>query len=280
MPRLVDTLPTPAHVRPMKLIVLNPSRNATLGTYIALKQLGFRPYHLAETSAAGGWAFRVLEDAAKADLRHDGQPYGREEFDKLLWDYDCITELPFLMLRSILKAYPDAKFLLVERNPEKWAKSYLATVGRASLVFDNFPMSVFQYFDAWAYYTHRLGRVMSGYYTNELGASEKGRRALIENYKEYIADVKRLVPPDKLKVVRLEDGYGWNELCPCLGVPIPDTPWPFFNTQDEFKSSVGPMVRRAMIKGMFGVVIITSATAVGLWYAGPYIRRALLNWLA
>ncbi|KAK7752054.1 hypothetical protein SLS62_006019 [Diatrype stigma] len=43
------------------------------------------------------------------------KPYTRKDFDKWYADYDIIVEMPFFMLQSTLSAYPDARFLLVER---------------------------------------------------------------------------------------------------------------------------------------------------------------------
>ncbi|KAI1823871.1 P-loop containing nucleoside triphosphate hydrolase protein [Xylaria intraflava] len=267
MPREIDTIPTPVFVKPMKLIVLSASRTGTYGIYQALQQIGFKPYHLAEVTEIGASAFRIMIDGAKAELLHDGKRYGREEFDKTFAGYDVVIEIPFFMLRSIVKAYPDAKFLLTERDPEKWAKSYLNTLAMASNAFNQLPMSVFKYFDGFAFYMNRLGNVMTNYYTNNLGTSDEARQALIENYKDYIADVKHLVPPEQLKVCKLEDGFGWNELCPYLGVPIPDLPWPSQHNTEQFKVVIEPRMRKAIFKGMLGVATIVGVAAVGAWYA-------------
>ncbi|KAI0117798.1 hypothetical protein GGR51DRAFT_555082 [Nemania sp. FL0031] len=205
-----------------------------------------------------------MADGMKAELFHEGMPYGREEFDKWFADYDVIIEMPFFMLRSTLKAYPDAKFLLTERDPEKWAKSFMNTAGLAITNIKRLPMSVFRRFDGFASHMHMFGGMLLDYNTNGFGVSEQGRQALIENYKTYIADVKRLVPPKQLKVFKLEDGFGWNELCPCLGVPIPDTPWPALNTPEEFHLIVKPKMQKAVAKGIAGVSTIIAVVAIAL----------------
>jgi hypothetical protein len=91
--------------------------------------------------------------------------------------------MPYFMLRSILKAYPDAKFLLTERDPEKWAKSYFNTIGVANTQFHQLPMSVFRYFDSFTSIMATFGGRMLDYCTNGYGLSDEGREALIENYK-------------------------------------------------------------------------------------------------
>ncbi|KAI8628236.1 hypothetical protein F5Y19DRAFT_476646 [Xylariaceae sp. FL1651] len=265
MSRYIDTLPTPTYVKPKKLVVLSASRSGTLGIYQALKQLGYKPYHMAEVLITGVPAIKILMDGMVAEMFHEGKPYGRAEFDKWFADYDVITEIPFYMLRSVLKAYPDAKFLLTERNPEKWAKSFENTVGITEQRMNTLPMSMLNYFDGRASHLGFFNRRMVDYNTNGFGVSDKGREALIENYKAYIADVKRLVPPEQLTVCKLEDGFGWKELCPCLGVPIPDTPWPSLNTTEEFHSVSAPMHQRVVKKGIIRVTTIIAIAAVGLW---------------
>ncbi|KAI3338730.1 P-loop containing nucleoside triphosphate hydrolase protein [Ustulina deusta] len=276
MPHEIDAIPAPAHVKQMKLIVLSAPRTGTHALYEAFIGLGYKPYHMAEVVASGAPAIRIMTDAMRAELFHEGTPYGRQEFDKWFADYDVIIGMPFLMLRSVLKAYPDAKFLLTERDPEKWAKSFLNSIGMASARFSHLPMSVFKHFDSFASSMGIFAGRLLNYWTNGLGVSDNGRQALVENYKAYIADVKRFAPPKQLKVFKLEDGFGWNELCSYLGIPIPDIPWPSLNTPEEFHSLAGPKIQTAISKGIAGVTTITAIVAVVIWYG----RKSLWPLLA
>ncbi|KAK5625848.1 hypothetical protein RRF57_001564 [Xylaria bambusicola] len=206
MVRAIDALPTPAHVKPKKLIVLSAPRTGTHGLYEALKKLGHRPYHMVEVLGGGAPAIQIMTEAMNAKLFHEGTPYIRS-----LCDIDLlkiIIEMPFFMLRSILNAYPDAKFMLMERDPDKWAKSFFNSIGVASTRLSRLPMSIFKYFDSFIYSMDNFSTRMMIYWTNGFGVSDKGREALIENYSAYIAEVKRLVPPAQLKMFKLEDGFG------------------------------------------------------------------------
>ncbi|KAI4858568.1 hypothetical protein F4820DRAFT_227009 [Hypoxylon rubiginosum] len=267
MSRAIDAIPTPAHVTPKKLIVLSAPRTGTHGLYLALKVLGFKPYHMAEVLKTGSTAVQILNDGLVAEMFHKGKPYGREEFDKWFADYDVIIEMPFFMLHSTLKAYPDAKFLLTERDPNKWAKSFVNTIGRITTSFHRFPMVIFKYFDSFASSMSFMGTTVQRYYTNGYELTPEGQKQLAENYKTYIAEVKRLVPPERLKVCKLEDGFGWDEICPYLGVPIPDVKWPSLNTPEEFHEITGPKLQRAFMKGLISTTsIIAPVIAVGFWY--------------
>ncbi|KAI1172583.1 P-loop containing nucleoside triphosphate hydrolase protein [Nemania sp. FL0916] len=276
MTREIDTIPTPKNVKPKKLVVLSAPRTGTHGIYKALKQLGFKPYHMAEVMMSGLPGLRILSDAMNAELFHNGTPYGREEFDKWFANYDVIIEMPFFALHSMIKAYPDAQFLLTERDPEKWATSFINTAGMSHQRFNSLPMSLFKHFDGFASKMSKFGDRWVGHCTNGFYMSDEGRRALVENYKDYIAEVKRLVPPEQLKIFRLEDGFGWNELCPCVGVPVPDIPWPSLNTPEEFRAVTGPQFQKAARKGMAGVTTIVAIAAIGMWYG----RRSLMAMLS
>ncbi|KAI1103951.1 P-loop containing nucleoside triphosphate hydrolase protein [Jackrogersella minutella] len=270
MPRQIDTIPQPNHIKPKKLIVLSASRTGTFALYRALKQLGFKPLHMVEVLESGLTEFNILNDAIKAEMFHDGKPYGRAEFDKWWADYDVIIEVPFYMLHSTVKAYPDAKFLLTERDPEKWAKSFAHTVGWVVKRFSTFPLSIFKHFDSMAYNIAFLVETSLSYYSNGYGLSPIGQKCITENYIEYIAEVKRIVPPEQLKVCKLEDGFGWSEICPYLGVPIPDIEWPSRHTPEEFQAttdlSLGHM-QYAVTKRLVGTVsVVLPIVAVGLWY--------------
>ncbi|RYO78673.1 hypothetical protein DL766_004884 [Monosporascus sp. MC13-8B] len=218
MSRYIDTLPTPAHVEPKKLIVLSAPRTGTHGLYNALKLLGYKPYHMVEVLGAGPKAGRIMREGLEGEIGQR-KPYTRKEFDKWFADYDIIIEMPFFMLRSMLKAYPDAKFLLVQRSPEKWAKSYENTIGKVGIQSNRFPFAILKYFDGFLYELNMFSRHIDNLCTKGAGMTDDGRKALTEHYKEYIATVKRLVPPEQLKVITLEDGLGWEEICPYLGCP-------------------------------------------------------------
>ncbi|KAI0021296.1 hypothetical protein F4780DRAFT_778809 [Xylariomycetidae sp. FL0641] len=246
MTRRIDSIPTPSHAKPMKLVVLSAPRTGTLGLYLALKQLGFQPYHMWEVIDRGANEIRILKEGMLAETFHEGKPYGRAEFDKWLADYDVILEVPFYMLHSVVNSYPDAKFLLMERSPEKWAKSY----ENSTWYFSEFFVVMVKATNLWK----RLAKV---YWTSRL----------VENYQDYIDEVKRIVTAEQLKVCKLEDGFGWNELCPYIGVPIPDRPWPALHTPDEFQAHVAPKIKKSILKGLVGVTAtLAPLVAVGVWY--------------
>lgn len=73
-----------------------------------------------------------------------------------------------------------------------------------------------------------------------------------------IQTVKQILPKERTLVVRLEDGLGWEQICPFLGVPIPKEDYPKPNDPKMFeeisKTLLKPWVKAAMVRlGMFAV---------------------------
>jgi hypothetical protein len=55
------------------------------------------------------------------------------------------------MGKDLLEAYaadPDVKFILTERNPQKWAKSVNNSAGGVVAMAESFPMNILKHFDA------------------------------------------------------------------------------------------------------------------------------------
>ncbi|RYP58334.1 hypothetical protein DL770_010452 [Monosporascus sp. CRB-9-2] len=279
MSRYIDTLPTPAHVEPKKLIVLSAPRTGTHGLYNALKLLGYKPYHMVEVLGAGAKAARIMREGLEGEMGLR-KPYTRKEFDKWFADYDIIIEMPFFMLRSTLKAYPDAKFLLVQRSPEKWVKSFENTLGKVGARSQRFPLNMFKYFDGMMYELSTFSRHINNLCTKGAGMTDEGKENLAEHYKEYIATVKRLVPPEQLKVVTLEDGLGWEEICPYLGVPVPKgLDWPGRNVPEEFAAISGPVIQGAVRRAITSLTTIAvGIIAAGVWYRRTGGALPMLSW--
>jgi hypothetical protein len=56
---------------------------------------------------------------------------------------------------------------------------------------------------------------------------------LIESFNKHIETVKAVVPPERLLIYRVKQG--WQPLCRFLGLTIPDEPFPHANREQETK---------------------------------------------
>lgn len=79
---------------------------------------------------------------------------------------------------------------------------------------------------------------------------------------------KALVPKDNILVARLEDGFGWAQICPFFDVDVPSTPYPIGNAPAEFQALVNktlaPRIRNAGVLVLSAVVV--PVTGIGAWY--------------
>jgi len=79
--------------------------------------------------------------------------------------------------------------------------------------------------------------------------------------------VRKLVPPGQLLEVKLEDGLGWEQICPFIGEDIPDQPYPRANDPKEFERLIGeilkPAWRRTLVK--YATVLIP-VVGGAIWY--------------
>ncbi|HEY0739484.1 MAG TPA: sulfotransferase, partial [Herpetosiphonaceae bacterium] len=65
----------------------------------------------------------------------------------------------------------------------------------------------------------------------------------IEVFNRHNEEVQRVVPPERLLVYDVKQG--WEPLCAFLGVPVPDKPFPHLNDTAEFQQMVERRERKA-----------------------------------
>ena len=76
------------------------------------------------------------------------------------------------------------------------------------------------------------------YFSSNLGlfdAIDQGRSASKRFYKEWIEEVKRTVPKERLLIYNVEEG--WSPLCAFLDVPIPSSAFPYIDDTVELQKS-------------------------------------------
>lgn len=142
-----------------------------------------------------------------------------------------------------MKQYPDAKFILTVRDPDSWYKSVKNTVFQATQT---------KYDEATLPERMRKQRemvrlmVLDGAFADpdKFADEEKIKRMFVE----HIEWVKANIPADRLLIMNLGDG--WEKLCPFLGKPIPDAPYPKTNSTQDM-NQLHEMVKQAIKDGSF-----------------------------
>jgi hypothetical protein len=140
--------------------------------------------------------------------------------------YDAFTDNPYFTIwRQLAAAYPDAKFILTERDEDEWLNSCIR------------------------YYHGRRIRPMREWMFGEHAdpsASEASARVWLAAYQDHNRSIRDhfSTNPERLLVMNLMKGDGWEKLCPFLGVPPPRAPFPHAN-QTKAMTLVG-RVRRVI----------------------------------
>lgn len=95
--------------RPMQVLALGLSRCGTESLTLALEDLGYKGvYHGYETKGDECMVWTRLWDAKVAGLN-----FGLEDFDRLIGNYEAVTDAPANMFaKELIAAYPDAKVWL------------------------------------------------------------------------------------------------------------------------------------------------------------------------
>lgn len=201
----------------MRLIGAGHGRTGTRSIKEALEQIGLGPcYHMHE----------LFEHPDHADFwlgAAGGEPVDWKGF---FARYQATVDHPGApFYKDLMEVYPEALVLLSVRDPESWYTSCMNTI---------YPASAREAGSEWATSDEPVAEVINaivwdGFFEGRF--TDKTRA--IQLFEEHNETVQREVPPDKLLVYRVQEG--WEPLCNFLGVPIPDTPFPRLNTTEEWR---------------------------------------------
>lgn len=191
-------------------------RTGTLSLKLALERLGLGPcYHMKE----------VFENLAAAVPLWDRAANGEPVWDAIFEGYRSAVDFPAsAFYRELAEHYPSAKVILTKRDADRWYKSFEETISHP--LSEPMPPKLAD----WGKMVRNtiVDRVFDG--------NTRDRAHVIACYERHNAEVKRSIPPDRLLVYEVSEG--WSPLCRFLGAPIPDEPFPKVNTTDEFKERI------------------------------------------
>ena len=242
---------------PLKIIGAGFGRTGTLSAYTALNQLGFPCYHM----------FEVLENPQnKSHLDFwrrvaNAQPGMQHDWEQVFSHYTAAVDNPACCVwRELMVAYPDAKVLLTvhPRGAEAWYESTIETIYFTESTWQ------FKVLEIATPFGRKMGDMCHKLiWQRAHKGTMANRSAAIAYYEQHIADVKAVVPPDRLLVFSAEQG--WKPLCDFLQVPVPDSEFPNVNDRAAIKKTLADMTR-----GAYVILGVGAAIATGLVYAGVH----------
>ena len=142
------------------------------------------------------------------------------DWNEVFANYQSACDWPSCSFyKELADVYPHAKVILSLRDPKSWYKSVSSTILPSMKEGSRLP-GIF-------------GPLLLGKKTFNEDFSEAH---MIDVYERHNEEVKRVIPKDRLLVFEAKDG--WEKLCPFLGVPVPDQPYPSMNSTEEFQARV------------------------------------------
>jgi hypothetical protein len=279
------TEPSP-RVVPMRVIVCGVQRTGTLSMRTALWQLGFHDCYHMHTLIDN-----TVRDAPQWVRAIEAKYAGKGTFDKKDWDHllgqcQAVCDIPAAFFGAELaEIYPEAKVVILNRDPEKWYQSVLGSiytmVGNKSptvlaqriycVLFNEATRSMISYVRA-------LSTLAMPY--DHGTEKEKALTWYNDQYKEF----RDRIPAERRFEYAVGDG--WKPLCEFLEVPVPmvqdeqtgemvEAPFPRLNDRQSFFEITGDRWQKsteaatANLFRLIGKVTVTGA----LGYAGYLVWK-------
>lgn len=213
----------------LEIIGAGFGRTGTLSVRKALSDLGYPCYHMFDV---------LFNPARKTDidvwLKVADAPAGTiHDWDRLFAGYRAVVDFPSCAVwRDLMVAYPNAKVLLTLHagGANAWYESTRNTI------------YVGTGFDSKSAFGTKVNAVMDRLvWSGMLQDAMEDRATAIARYEAHIAEVRAAVPPEKLLIFTVTQG--WDPLCAFLGIAVPETPFLNVNNRDEMRKIMSRLDR-------------------------------------
>ncbi|KAL7800585.1 hypothetical protein V8C43DRAFT_274320 [Trichoderma afarasin] len=247
-------------------------RTGTASMAKAYEILGYKNVYHGLTMLDRNQDWVLLEKAADAtypQVLNPGKkpppPWTRSDWDQLFGECDAVTDLGSFFSLQLLKAYPDAKVVLVEREYDRWWRSVEDV---AIYALWSLPARIFSYIEpiTGVRSGDTIRKMMLGFF-NARDVHQLRKNAK-ERYFEHYRQIRELVPPERLLEYRLGDG--WGPLCQFLDREEPNVEFPRTNETKEIRKIAWARLWKytgmaAIIVGKYAIGIMVLGAA--LWFA-------------
>ncbi|KAL9637118.1 MAG: hypothetical protein Q9204_002002 [Flavoplaca sp. TL-2023a] len=237
----------------------------------ALNILDFPCYHgidlIANIRDTEAW-----NKALDAKFFGQGDKFTCDDWDKLLGNYSAIADLPaILFAEELLQCYPNSKVVLVERDIERWYKSF--NEGIISSIWHP-AIRIIARLDS--RFVGKLASTSERWTTGWMEARSKSEMQVNARpkYKEHYEMVRRVTPSSRLLEFKLEDG--WEPLCAFLGRPIPDIDFPRVNEAAALSEKIRLIAWKGIKNALRTSLKVSSAILVLVivwWVVGGSVPR-------
>jgi hypothetical protein len=215
-----------------------------VGIRAALRQLGFHDCYHMHTAQAQGDTDGAQWARAFAAKYGDNGSFTRTDWDRLLGQYQAVCDIPAAFFSAELaEAYPEAKVVILNRDPESWYESVLNSIYKHMFQASLWAKAQMIYRLALDPTTRGFVRMASWFKVAMPYDHGKEKDKAIAWYKAQYAEFREKIPADRRIEYSIKDG--WEPLCEYLGVPVPMVedeesgkqivaPFPHLNDREAF----------------------------------------------
>jgi len=187
-------------------------RTGTMSLKLALEQLGL------------GRCFHMIDLIENQQLLPYWDRAGRGEpvnWEEVFAGYGATVDWPSTSFyQELAEHYPEAKIILTTRDAGKW--------------FDSTQATIFKGIEERADPSNPFGSMIQNVIVRMFDGDLHTRGHCIAIYEKHNAEVRRVIPADRLLEYNVSEG--WEPLCKFLGKPVPEAPFPRVNSTDEFQA--------------------------------------------
>jgi sulfotransferase family protein len=239
----------------VKVIGAGFGRTGTTSLKAALETLGFgASYRLTEV-------FKHPEHVAFWEAARRGE---RVDWEGFFSGYGVAVDWPACTFYGeIMEAFPGAPVILTIRDPDSWYESVRSTIyGIRTLSAGRAPMRLaFALAGLFAPGVTGIARLADEIlWEGTFDGRFEDRSYAIETYKRHNAEARRQVPPERLLVYDVKEG--WAPLCDFLGVEVPDQPFPHLNDTREMRRRLLGLVAASAAVPVLAAAAVLAALVV------------------
>jgi len=197
----------------LQVIGAGVGRTGTYSLKLAINEIGLGPCHHME---------EVLHNMPVQVPLWSAAASGQADWRRIYSGYGSAVDWPTAhFFRQLSREYPQARFVLTLRDPERWARSFSATIYELISGIDQAPPEMRNWLEMASEVIAKTGF--------PLGLSHD---ELVRAFIAHNDAVKETIPASRLLVFEVKDG--WQPLCEFLGAAVPSVEFPRTNHREEF----------------------------------------------
>lgn len=223
----------------------------------ALTILGYRDVFHAGVIWEKPEQWKFFDRAADAHFSslpsYKGGQFSRDQWDEMYGGCEAITDEASVYVEEMIRAYPDAKVIMVQRDFEAWARSYDNSL--LQVLFGIVPWISCHLMEPLlgSYVTSAMRKQTVGFMGAATVRGARDRQVMRKKYDSHHATVRRLVPSSQLLECRLGDG--WAPICEFLGKPIPKVAFPHLNDSATLRVMIRERQKQFIKQALFGKIL-------------------------